>query len=121
MRKIYWFGILFIACFLPLLGMADNDDPSITINPTTALYFGNVAVGESRVTSFEVTGQNYTGTACASIEAPFEVSLDGVNFTDTVYFDVPGTMTMYLRFTPTYEGYVEALLKLFIPGNMDQL
>ncbi len=118
MRKIYWFGILFIACFLPLLGMADNDDPSITINPTTALYFGNVAVGESRVTSFEVTGQNYTGTACASIEAPFEVSLDGVNFTDTVYFDVPGTMTMYLRFTPTYEGYVEALLKLFIPGNM---
>ena len=118
MRKIYWFGILFIACFLPLLGMADNDDPSITINPTTALYFGNAAIGESSVTSFEVISQNHTGTACASIEAPFEVSLDGVNFTDTVYFDVPGTMTMYLRFTPTYEGYVEALLKLFIPGNM---
>jgi len=119
MRKIYLFGIFLLACFLPLQGLATQDYPSFEITPENALFMGYVEIGKSGSTSFEVTCIDYTGPAYATVGAPFSVSLDGVNFTDTVHFNSPGT-TIYIRFTPINEGYVYSAFKLEAPGVMDK-
>ena len=119
MKKIYLFGIIFIASFLPLHGMITEYNPSFEITPYDALYMGYVEIGKSGVTSFEVTCIDYTGSAYATVGAPFEVSTDGVNFSDTVHFNSPGT-TIYVRFTPTNDGYEYSTFKLVAPGVMDR-
>lgn len=102
---------------LPMQGKATNDDPEFGINYYSDLYLGYVDIGESSINSIEITCVNFTGAAYATVAAPFSISLDGENFTDSVNFNSPGT-TLYIRFTPTEEGYTTEQLYLISPGNI---
>ena len=115
MKKIYLFGILFLTALLPLQGKATDEDPTFVVNPNTSINFGYVEIGETNDMSFEVSCQNYTGNALVIATAPFTVSIDGTTFSDTVSFPSSGA-TIYVRYTPTEEGYLGIYLSLVVPG-----
>lgn len=94
-------------------------DPELTANPD-AMDFGNVMVGSSLPSSFDLTGANLTGapgdiTLTAS-PADFEVSLDNTNWSTSV--DVAytsGTLsatTVYVRFAPLSDGNISGTVSI---------
>jgi hypothetical protein len=76
----------------------------ITATPNT-LHFPETAVGQSSNSqSVNVEAFNISSTVTASVTAPFEVSLDDSIFANNVTL-APGGQVLYVRYTPTTEGY----------------
>ncbi|KOS05668.1 hypothetical protein AM493_06195 [Flavobacterium akiainvivens] len=81
---------------------------SIGTLSTDMLDYGNVAVGTTSTQTFTVGhGTGITGNITATTTAPFQISLDGSTFGNSVSFANPATgttQTLYVRYSPTASG-----------------
>ena len=86
-------------------------DPYISVLPT-ALQFPGVSAGSSSpAQTLTVEGYNVTGDIMASVNSPFEVSLDNINFNSSV--SIPDTENvLYVRYSPTVGGSDTSVLTL---------
>lgn len=70
--------------------------------------FGFVLLGSSLQQQYSINAYNLTSDVSVEVEAPFAVSADGTNWSDSTGFenDASGeqTFTVYLRYEPTEEG-----------------
>ncbi|WP_340152155.1 endonuclease [uncultured Marivirga sp.] len=69
--------------------------------------FGSVELGSSRDQQYEINAYNLTGDVSVTVEAPFYLSTDGENYSDSIGFssnnDPEQIFTVYLRFEPDTE------------------
>ena len=88
-----------------------TDEPIITVQPMS-LHFSNVQVGRpSGAKRLQVSTYNITGAINAMVTEPFEISLDNVDFEQTVSLSDTDTI-LYVRYYPIIEGEDSTLLTL---------
>ncbi|WNB18203.1 endonuclease [Marivirga arenosa] len=69
--------------------------------------FGNAELGSSLEQQYEINAYNLTSDVSVQVEAPFYLSTDGENYTDSIGFSSNNsseqTFTVFLRFEPNQE------------------
>jgi endonuclease I len=84
--------------------------------------FGSVELGSSMVQQYEINAYNLTNDVSVEAEAPFYVSADGENYTNSIGFSSNNnskqTFTVYLRFEPDMEDQ-EANIEVLHSTNGD--
>ena len=82
-----------------------NNQPNLTFTPSS-LNFGTVNTGASKVLTYKFDGSNLDNvlTLASENNPVFALSLDGVNFTDSL--SAGDSTTVYVRFAPTADGAV---------------
>ncbi|GCC53055.1 hypothetical protein SanaruYs_32960 [Chryseotalea sanaruensis] len=80
-----------------------SDQPSFSFTPAS-LNFGEINVGTDRILSYLVTGNNLADSisTVVSISSAFQLSLDQLNFFDTL--NIIDSTTVYVKFQPTTNG-----------------
>ena len=85
-------------------------DPYLVIDELNfATDFGTVAVGESFVQQYTLRGNNLTSDIQVSVEVPFELSVDGETYSNSISLahtegEVEETFTIYIKFSPSEES-----------------
>ncbi len=82
--------------------------PNLIINDLNfSNDFGNVELGSTKEQQYEINAYNLTGDVSVEVEAPFYVSADGENFSDSIGFSSNNNaeqfFTVHLRFEPDTE------------------
>ena len=82
-----------------------GNQPNLSFTPSS-LSFGTVNTGSAKVLTYTFDGSNLDSllTVASEDNAAFALSMDGVNFTDSI--TVGDSTTVYVRFTPTSDGLV---------------
>jgi endonuclease/exonuclease/phosphatase family metal-dependent hydrolase len=82
-----------------------SNQPSFSFTPSS-LNFGEINLGSSRVLAYVAEGSNLEDslTTITSLSSSFLLSLDQVNFSDTLV--IADTATVYVRFSPLANGAV---------------
>lgn len=93
-------------------------DGQLNFNPD----FGKVALGSSLSQTYGLTAYNLVDDVSVTVDAPFTVSVDGTNWTDSIGFvsDNSGAQafTVHVRFEPAEEGQVAtATISNFTDGD----
>ncbi|WP_375579263.1 endonuclease [Marivirga tractuosa] len=83
--------------------------PNLIINDLNfSSDFGNVEIGSAIEQQYEINAYNLTNDVSVEVEAPFYVSADGENYSDSIGFSFNNnpeqTFTVYIRFEPDTEG-----------------
>jgi endonuclease I len=82
--------------------------PNLIINDLNfSSDFGNVEIGSTLDQQYEINAYNLTNDVSVAVEAPFYVSADGENYSDSIGFSFNNnpeqTFTVYIRFEPDTE------------------
>ena len=82
--------------------------PNLILNKLNfSADFGNIELGSAYEQQYEINAYNLTDDITVKVDAPFYVSADGENYTDSIGFtsnnEVAQTFTVYLKFEPNAE------------------
>lgn len=82
--------------------------PNLIINDLNfSSDFGNVEIGSTLDQQYEINAYNLTNDVSVAVEAPFYVSADGENYSDSIGFSFNNNpeqiFTVYIRFEPDTE------------------
>jgi hypothetical protein len=88
-----------------------TNEPTIAVQPMN-LYFSNVQVGTpSTAKMLHVSIHNTSGAINAMVADPFEISLDNIDFEQTVSMSDADTI-LYVRYYPLLEGQDSTMITL---------
>lgn len=101
----------------------DATAPNLILNKLNfSSDFDNVELGSTKEQQYEINAYNLTNNVSVEVEAPFYVSADGENFTNSIEFSFDNnseqTFTVYLRFEPDTENQ-EVNVEVFHSTNGD--
>ena len=95
-----------------------QEHPLIVVGNNFQQY-GNVGIGDMRTVVKTVEGLGLTGNITATVPAPYTLSVDGINYSDSVTLPAEGGQ-LYIRFSPNSTNNFDGTVTLSSPGASNE-